>query len=90
MSAADTARKPYRVPIILGTNTRYFIFDPRANPEGIDFERYTGDPDMMFDTLLRFQRWAKFNLLQDAALGLPDEWQVSVDFQNYYDAAWFG
>ena len=23
-------------------------------------------------------------------MGMPDGWDVSVDFQNYYEAAWWG
>jgi hypothetical protein len=44
----------------------------------------------MFDIQLRFQRWSKFNLLQDAELGIPERWEITVNFQNYYEAAWFG
>lgn len=88
--AAYEARQPICTPVILGTNARYFMRHPQANPDGLDFRRYTEDPDIMFDAQLRFQRWSRFNLLQDAELGLPERWQISVDFQNYYDAAWFG
>ena len=82
--------QPTRVPIILGTNARYFMFDPAANPEQLTFRAYSENPDVMFDTLLRFQRWSRFNLLQDAELGLPDRWTIAPDFQNYSEAAWFG
>jgi len=84
------ARNPIRVPIQVGTNTRYFMFHSDANDFGMDFQRYSEDPDVMFDTMLQFARWSRFNLLQDSKLGLPDRWWVSVDFQNYYEAAWFG
>jgi uroporphyrinogen-III decarboxylase len=88
--AAFNAGKPVRTPIVFGTNTRYFMRAPRANPEGLDFRRYTEDPDVMFHALLGYARWSRFNLLQDQQLGLPDRWSVSPDFQNYYEAAWFG
>ena len=81
---------PYRVPVIVGTNTRFFMFNANANPEGMDFERYTEDPNLMFDVALRYQRWSRFNLLQDAELGLPERWWIGIDFQNYYESAWFG
>lgn len=87
------AGTPYRVPIILGTNSRYFMFSPEANPQRLEFRDYTEDPDAMFDAQLRFQRWSRFNLLQDGPLGLPEagqKWRVWVDFQNYYEAAWLG
>lgn len=82
--------KPTRVPMILGTNTRYFMFNNGANPKRLTFRDYTEDPDVMFDMALEFQRWSRFNLLQDAELGLPERWNIAPDFQNYYEAAWFG
>ena len=88
--AAFNAGKPSRTPIILGTNSRYFMFNPGANPEGLEFKAYFDDPDVMFDTQLRFQRWSRFNLLQDGELGLPEKWTVNVDFQNFYEAGFFG
>jgi uroporphyrinogen-III decarboxylase len=83
-------RKPFRTPIIVGTTTRFFIENPNANPDGLDFRAYTEDPDVMFDAQLRFAAWSKANILQDEQLGIPDKWVVSVDFQNYWEAAWFG
>ena len=87
---AFNAGKPVRTPVIVGVTTRYFIDNPSANPEGIDFRSYTEDVDLMFDTQLRFAAWSARNILQDAQLGLPDKWVVSVDFQNYWESAWFG
>lgn len=83
-------RKPIRVPAVVGTNTRFFMLNPEANDTGVQFKEYSEDPDVMFDTQLRFQRWSKFNLMQDVELGIPERWWTSVDFQNYYEAAWFG
>ncbi len=88
--AAYSDRKPWRVPIQVGTNTRYFMFHPGANDFGMTFRRFSEDPDAMFESALRFARWSRFNLLQDAELGLPERWWVGIDFQNYYEAAWFG
>jgi len=87
---AFNSGRPTRIPIVLGTNTRYFMFNKQANPEGIDFRRYSEDPDLMFDTTLHFQRWRKFNLLQDEELGPVQNWKIAPDFQNYHEAAWFG
>jgi uroporphyrinogen-III decarboxylase len=88
--AARNAHHPIRVPVIVGTNTRYFVFNAGANPERIAFRPYIEDPDVMFDQALRFQRWTRFNILQDAALGAPAAWTIAPDFQNFYEAAWFG
>jgi len=92
MWEAFRAGKPARTPVIVGTTTRFFMDSPEANPEGLNFREYTEDPDVMFDAQLRFARWRGFNVLQDAelGLGLPERWQVSVDFQNYWEPAWFG
>lgn len=88
---AFNARQPTRrIPVVLGTNTRYFLFNAGANPGGVDFRQYSDDPDVMFDTQLQCQRWCKFNLLCDWELGLPEKWVLTPDFQNYYEAAWFG
>lgn len=86
----NAGRPPKRTPITLGTNTRYFIFNESANPDGLDFRAFSEDPDVMFDMLLQFRRWSRFNLLQDAELGLPEKWIIGPDFQNYHEAAWFG
>jgi uroporphyrinogen-III decarboxylase len=90
MWAAFNARKPYRAPVFFGANTRYFMFNAGANPAGVQFKEYFEDPDLMFDSQLRFQRWKQFNLLQDYELGLPEKWSVGIDFQNFYEAAFLG
>lgn len=84
------AGRPYRVPIIVGLATRFFIYNDEVNPEHLSFQQYSEDPNKMFDFQLRWQRWVRFNVLQDAELGLPEKWVVYPDFQNYYEAAWFG
>lgn len=89
-AAFNVWRPTQRIPIILGANTRYYMFNLEANPEALDFRRYSENPDVMFDAQLQFQRWSRFNLLQDAELGLPDKWTVTPDFQNYYEGGWFG
>jgi uroporphyrinogen-III decarboxylase len=83
-------REPLRIPITLGINSRYYMQIPEANSKNVNFERYSENPGVMFDSKLEFERWKKFNLLFDEQLGLPDVWTITVDFQNYYEAAWFG
>ncbi|MDI6784996.1 MAG: uroporphyrinogen decarboxylase family protein, partial [bacterium] len=62
------------------------------NPDKkITFQDYTNSPDVMFETQLQFQYWSRHNLIQDAELGLPsDSWKIFADFQNFYEATWFG
>lgn len=81
--------KPIRTPVILGINTRYWMLST-DNPPPVDFETYFNDADAMFDTQLWCHRWTRFNLLHDAELGLPDCWRIAPDFQNVYEAGWFG
>lgn len=90
--AAYRSGVPIRTPIVVGTTTRFYIEHPDANPERLTFRAYAEDPDVMFEAQLRFARWRGFNVLQDAelGLGLPERWQVSADFQNYWEPAWFG
>lgn len=82
---------PIRTPMILGVNIRCFFADQSANIESMDFERYSTDPAVMFDYQLRFWEWLRLTLPQDAEMGYPqDGWSISVDLQNYYEAAWLG
>lgn len=86
-------RRPIRVPLIIGTNTRYFLLGENAPFVDIDFREYTESPDLMFETQVHCQDWLRHHVLQDAKMGLPSEeegWTVNVDFQNFYEAGWFG
>lgn len=85
------ARKPIRTPIIFGINTRYTMFNKTANPHGITFEQYFGDPQTMLQCQIEQIEYVRMEIPQDAEMGLPaDGWTVHVDFQNIYEAAWFG
>ena len=82
---------PTRVPMVLGINARYTMFGHEANPRGIPFERYFSDPEVMLTRQLEHQSWVRRHVPQDANMGPPKEgWIVYVDFQNTYEAAWFG
>ncbi|MFI5385146.1 MAG: uroporphyrinogen decarboxylase family protein [Fimbriimonadales bacterium] len=81
---------PIRVPMILGVNPRYTTFDHPANPRGLTIEQSWSDPQLMLERHLEHQEWCAFNLPQDAEMGLPEKWTVSVDFQNVYEATALG
>lgn len=81
---------PSRVPMTLGISSRFTLLNPEANPGGVTYEQYFGDPDTMFDWQLRHHDWIRHHLLYDAELGLPEAWTVSVDFQNSYEQLWYG
>ena len=82
--------QPSRVPMIIGLSSRYTLLSPLANPEGIDAEQFFCDPRAMFTHLLRKQHFLRHHLPCDQEMGLPAQWTVSVDFQNSYEALWFG
>lgn len=87
---AYRAGKPIRVPMVLGVSTRFTVFNPLANPQKHDFERYFTDPEVMFELQLLKQWFIRHYLWCDQEMGLPEQWTVSVDFQNSYDALYFG
>ena len=82
---------PTRVPVIFGVNPRYTMWLPEANPRGIIYEQYVNDPQLMMERIIEHAYWVRYNIPQDAEMGLPQNgWGVHVDFQNTYEAAWLG
>lgn len=57
---------------------------------GITYREYMLDPDVMAQGILEWHYWMRFLLPGDHEKGLPDQWVLHVDFENTYDAAWFG
>lgn len=87
------AGNPIKIPVIAGTSDRFFVQNPNTNPRGISFREYTENPDVMFEMQANFDRYKRFHVLGDHMMGYPEEeegWEVHIDFQNYYEAAWFG
>jgi hypothetical protein len=84
--------KPFRVPVIVSTNNRAALLDQRISHGGLTFRQVFSDAKAMLQSKLL---WAyvctmRYNHFQDAPTGLPDAWHVSVDFQNVYEAWFFG
>lgn len=90
MWAAYRSGRPTRTPIFFGLNTRFLILTKEPNPRKVPFDVYMGSPDAMFDLQLEFQRWTRHNVIMDWPMGLPDAWGIAPDFQNCYEACWFG
>lgn len=83
--------KPSRVPMITGISDRFFVLNNNTNPRNVSFYDYSNDPQLMFDMQCAFSKYSKLNIVGDHHMGVPEEgWIVNVDFQNYYEAAWFG
>ncbi len=85
-------RRPIRVPLRWNVNPRIIVLDPALNPDGWTFEQYCHDPLVNIKARIRFQEYIASTLSQvsDAPSALPEEWTVSADVQNTYDAAYFG
>lgn len=84
------AGDPIRVPMILGVNPRVLLCNPMYNPKGISFEEYWNDPDVMLRVQLEFAYYRDHFLFYDHYMGLPNEWWIGVDPQNFGEAAWLG
>lgn len=84
-------RKPVRVPMVLGINPRFTMFNHPANAREMTFEQYSTDPQLMLERQVEHQAWVRTHLPQDAPMGPPkDGWGIYVDLQNYYEAGWYG
>jgi hypothetical protein len=83
---------PTRVPMSLVTEMRWFLLDPQLNRDGITWETYLNDPEIMFETCLKHAYAVRHRITyQDTLLGIPDEgWSVAPFFANIIDEAWFG
>ncbi|MCS7266180.1 MAG: hypothetical protein NZ805_15285 [Armatimonadetes bacterium] len=79
------------MPVIFGVNVRFTMWLHEANYRNITFEQYFNDPQLMLERQIEHLHWVRHNIPQDAEMGSPkDGWHVWVDFQNVYEAAWFG
>lgn len=88
---AYRAGRPTRAPVIFGINPRFTMWMPEANPTHITFQRYFDDPDLMAQRQIEHAYWVCHHVPQDVEMGLPKNgWSVYVDFQNSYEALWFG
>ena len=83
--------KPYRVPVSITGSVRNYIQNPELNDSGRTFADFFTDPQAQIDCQLAYQKWQRHHLLCDREMGPPKRgWQLNVDFQNSYDAGWFG
>ncbi|MCX7918186.1 MAG: hypothetical protein N3A72_00990 [bacterium] len=88
---AYRAGKPIRVPMTLGIGPRIWIFDPKLNQEGIEWEQFSNDPELMFQTFLKYKYYVVHNLPHDIEMGIPSShWEVWTEFVNVTEEAWLG
>lgn len=81
---------PIRPPVTWSMNSRMILLDPNLNPKGWTPRAFFEDPGTMWDAELAFQRWLRFEVAQDAEMGLPERWTIAPQWFNVYDAGWFG
>ena len=87
---AFSDRTHERIPVRFNCNPRILMLDPQYNTRGLMYEEYMRDPEVMGQAILEFRYWTRFLLPGDHERGLPNQWSVYIDFENHYDAAWFG
>ncbi len=83
-------RDPIRVPCNIAMNIRMILLDPKQNVDGVRFYDYMHDPEVMLRQQLRFQEMIRTEMVFDHEMGLPDAWPIHIDYQNVYEAAYFG
>jgi uroporphyrinogen-III decarboxylase len=83
--------RPTRVPVLVHGSIRNLIQNPDLNTTGFTFEDFFTNPEAQIQCQLAYQAWYRNHILCDRELGPPkDGWTLTVDFQNSYDAGWFG
>jgi uroporphyrinogen-III decarboxylase len=85
------AKKPIRMPVILGVNNRVIMLDDKLNTKKYTFEQYFHDPLIMTEVCCECEYQMRHNIYADHEMGMPKEgWTISVDKQNLYECGWFG
>ena len=81
----------HRVPVTLGTNCRIALLDKRFNC-GLNFREVFNNPEAMVFAMLmaEYYRRMRYNHFCDSPVAMPDKWEISVNFQNVYEAWFFG
>lgn len=89
--ASYHAGHPVRMPMIIGVNPRHILMDATLNTKKTTFAEYSTNPAVMLETQLQFRDYAAHHIWCDSVMGLPEVgWPVYVDFQNVYEAGWYG
>ncbi len=84
-------REPYRIPVTVAGSIRNLFSNPELNKTGYTFEDFFSDPQAQIECQLAYQKWYRYNLICDLEMGPPEGgWQTGIDFQNSFEAMWFG
>ncbi|MCM8832405.1 MAG: uroporphyrinogen decarboxylase family protein [Candidatus Omnitrophica bacterium] len=83
---------PDRVPITFSMNARMIILNPELNRWKYSWKDFFENPDVRWEVELNFQKWLRFNVLQDSPMGYPKkEWNgINISYQNCDEGMYFG
>jgi len=83
---------PIRVPFgNLTIGPRIWILDPQLNTDGITWEEFSNNPELMFQVLLEYKHHLVHHVPHDIEMGIPKgHWEIFTEFVNIYDATWLG
>ncbi len=86
------AGKAPRVLCRWSANPRIVVLDPQLNPEGYTYHGMLHDPTVAPIVQSRYQEYWNTTMARtcDMVEQLPEVWDVSVEYHNVYDAAYFG
>jgi uroporphyrinogen-III decarboxylase len=86
------ARKPTRVPVVLATNDRVALLDRRISSGDLTYERVFAKPEAMLKASLLWQYVCakRYHRFCDYPTELPETWKANINFQNVYEAWFFG
>lgn len=81
----------WRAPCQVGGSISNYLLNPELNTRRIEFKDFFESVDVQIEVQLEYLRWKAFNLYCDHEMGVPEGgWQLSIDFQNSWDATWYG
>lgn len=81
----------WRAPCHVGGSISNYLLNPDLNTERIEFKDLFESAAVQINVQLEYLRWKAFNLHCDCEMGVPSSgWQLFIDFQNSWEATWFG
>lgn len=83
-------QKHTRVPVKISGSIRNYISNPALNTFKHSFGDFFTDATTQVACRLEYDYYTRHHLLCDQEMGVPESWQLWIDFQNSYDQAWFG
>ncbi|MGB9677380.1 MAG: uroporphyrinogen decarboxylase family protein [Candidatus Ratteibacteria bacterium] len=83
---------PSRVPVTFSMNSRMILMNKELNKWKYTWKEFFENPDVRWEVELNFQKWVRFNVLQDSQMGYPEnEWNgINICYQNCDEAMYFG